>query len=131
MAKNDAQFGRIVAVCAGSQKGAPKRNVGQAQLAKNFGLSGDCDAGPGGHQLALIQRSAYAADGDGPQKYGALGENLVVEGIDLASLAPGSNLRSGDALMLLAGPDPAGGPLFHAKVLLAGIVTEGDLIHLD
>ncbi|MDR1051943.1 MAG: hypothetical protein LBP95_12930 [Deltaproteobacteria bacterium] len=122
--------GTVLAVCAGREKGRPKRRVGQAQLVRNFGLSGDCDAGPGGGRLTLLSREGRPAPspGDPGAGCGSLGENLVVGGLDLASLPPGSRLRCGDALLSLLGEAPEGGGLFLAGVVLAGIVTEGDVI---
>jgi hypothetical protein len=125
-------FGRLLAVCAGRQKGGPKRSVGQAQLARGFGLSGDADAGPGGRQLALLDPAALdpgQAPGPG-SSWGSLGENLVIEGLDLRALPPGTRLRIGDALVELTGPEP-GGPLVTARVRLAGIVTAGDQVAVE
>ncbi|MDR1546841.1 MAG: hypothetical protein LBU12_09090 [Deltaproteobacteria bacterium] len=122
---------RIIAVCVGDVKGGAKRRVGQAQLAKNFGLSGDADVGPHGRQLALLDQADFAARGEPAAAYGAGGENLVIEGLDLRQLKPGTKLRSGDALMELVellGPERL---LYRAKALLAGIVTEGDQIYVE
>jgi MOSC domain-containing protein YiiM len=120
---------RVLAICAGRQKGQPKRNVGQGQLLKNFGLSGDCDTGPNSNQLLLVSLNDWTRQKD--QKpdlvYGALGENLVVS-LDLTHLPSGTRLRSGDALMELTQADP---PFYAAKVILAGIVTEGDPIIIE
>jgi hypothetical protein len=103
--------------------------VGQAQLAKNFGLSGDADTGPLSRQLALLDLARLPAGAAG-QPFGSLGENLVAEGLDLAALPPGTTLRIGDALLELAGP-LEGGPLVAAKVRLGGIVTEGDQLVVE
>jgi hypothetical protein len=123
---------RIVAVCVGGAKGAPKRPVGQAQLVKNFGLSGDADTGPDARQVTLLDRAGYPARGEAnpPPRPGAFGENLLLDGLDLASLAPGTTLRAGDALLVLYGRIP-GGPLYGARVRLAGIVTEGEQIVVE
>jgi hypothetical protein len=128
--KNDP-VGRILAVCAGRIISEPKKRVGQAQLVKNFGLSGDCEAGPGGPVYLLSQKDYLAHWENIPDlldlKYGFLGENLVVT-LDLSDLKIGTRLRAGDALMELTQANP---PLYRTRVLLAGIITEGDPIIIE
>jgi MOSC domain-containing protein YiiM len=106
--------------------------VGQAQIAKNFGLSGDADVGPHARQLALLDLDDFSAlaVADPTAWYGSSGENMVVEGLGLKNLRPGTRIRSGDALMELVGPEP-GGRLFRARAILAGIVTEEDQILVE
>ncbi|MDR0354726.1 MAG: hypothetical protein LBJ64_03190 [Deltaproteobacteria bacterium] len=125
-------MGQIVAICVGDLKGGPKRRVGQAQLARNFGLSGDADAGAHGRQVALLDEADYLSERalDPNRSFGAAGENLVVSGLDLRALNKGATLRSGDALIEFVGPI-AGGRLFEAKARLAGIITEGDQILVE
>jgi TatD DNase family protein len=119
----------VAAVCAGRETGRPKKNIGQAQLLKNFGLSGDCDAGPAGPQLQLMSLGDFNLQkAELPHLlFGQLGENLVVT-LDLAHLSPGTRLRAGDALLELSSASP---PLYQAKVILPGIVTEGDTINVE
>ena len=130
--------GRVVAVCAGRVRGGPKRSVGQGQLTKNFGLSGDADVGPDSRQVGLLDLRD-APEGGGPP-WGASGENLVVEGLSLRDLPIGATLRIGDALLEISGPaEPAPfsaerlapASIIAAKVRLAGIVTEGDQVEVE
>ncbi|MDR1083989.1 MAG: hypothetical protein LBP22_03810 [Deltaproteobacteria bacterium] len=124
----DETGGRILAVCAGRKIGEPKKSVGQAQLVRNFGLSGDCDAGPGSQLYLLSQKDFLALKEINPALvYGASGENLAVT-MDLTLLPPGTRLRSGDALLELTAVKS---PLCGARVILAGIVTEGDPILVE
>jgi MOSC domain-containing protein YiiM len=120
---------RILAVCAGRQKGQPKRSIGQGQLLRNFGLSGDCDTGPDSEQIILVSQGDWTElKNQNPSLiYGELGENLVVS-LNLAPLPIGTRLRSGDALMELTRAEP---PLYAARVILNGIVTEGDPIVVE
>ncbi|MDR2456053.1 MAG: hypothetical protein LBE49_05600 [Deltaproteobacteria bacterium] len=122
-------LGRIVAVCVGRLRGGPKRPVGQAQLAKNFGLSGDADTGPASRQVALLDVRDAPAGAVGPP-WGSMGENLVLEGLPLRDYPAGTKMRIGDALLELGG-SAEGGPMVCAKVLLAGIVTEGDQASIE
>ncbi|MDR3205349.1 MAG: hypothetical protein LBV23_11530 [Deltaproteobacteria bacterium] len=121
--------GRLLAVLAGRAPGEPKRNVGQAQLVKNFGLSGDCDSGPKGRQLALLSQVDWQKSKEvhPDLSFGALGENLVVS-LELAQLPKGARLRISDALIELTAYKA---PLYEAKVVLAGIVTEGDPVVIE
>ncbi|MDR2442975.1 MAG: hypothetical protein LBE31_05585 [Deltaproteobacteria bacterium] len=121
---------RIVAVCVGDVKGGPKRRVGQAQLVKNFGLSGDADSGALGRQVSLLSTGLKMAPVGEEQPPGSKGENLAVSGLDLASIKPGTTLRCGDALLEFVGPIE-GTSLYQAKVRLAGIVTEGDQLVIE
>jgi MOSC domain-containing protein YiiM len=124
----DEADGRILAVCAGRKIGEPKKSVGQAQLVRNFGLSGDCEAEPGGQLYLLSQKDFLALKRINPALiYGISGENLAVT-MDLTPLPPGTRLRSGDALLELT---TVKSPLYRARVILAGIVTEGDQILVE
>ncbi|MDR2387318.1 MAG: hypothetical protein LBE80_07030 [Deltaproteobacteria bacterium] len=119
--------GRILAVCAGRQKGQAKRNVGQGQLLKNFGLSGDCDTGPSSSQLVISCQDDQALANGPVGGWGLRGENLVIT-LDLTGIPVGTRLRSQDALIELTGTK---GPFFTARVLLPGIVTQGDPIIVE
>lgn len=126
--KRKVGIGRVVAVCVGRVRGGPKRSVGQAQLNKNFGLSGDADVGPDSRQVALLDVKDAPA---GPKAaWGSLGENLVVEGLPLRDYTLGTKIRIGDVLLELTGLEMVG-PLVTAKVCLAGIVTEGDQLVVE
>jgi len=94
-------MGKILAVCVSTQKGTPKKNVGEARLVENHGLEGDAHAGNGPRQVSLLshdkiqafrEKGAEVADGD-------FGENLVVEGFDLKSLPVGTRLKCGEVLL--------------------------------
>ena len=126
--RDKAGIGRLLAVCAGRVRFGPKRPVGQAQLNKNFGVSGDADVGSDSRQVALLDlRDAPEGAGN---PWGSLGENLVVEGLPLRDYPIGTTIRIGDALLELTGPETFG-PLVTAKVRLAGIVTEGDQLVVE
>ncbi|MDR1607819.1 MAG: hypothetical protein LBT38_05345 [Deltaproteobacteria bacterium] len=118
--------GRILSVSLSSQPG-PKRSVGQAQLVKNHGLNGDLDSR--NHFLTLLAETDFLAQKalKPDLKPGALGENLLVT-LTLNHLPLGQRLRSGDALLELT---ESLNPLFRARVILDGIVTEGDQIILE
>ena len=100
-------MGKIVAVCISEKKGTAKQNVFQGELIENHGLKGDAHAGDShqNHQnhrqvslLSLEKTEEFRMKGADVQD-GAFGENLIVQGIDLRSLVPGTLLRCGSALL--------------------------------
>jgi len=94
-----------------SQGGLPKRPVERA-VAGPFGLEGDAFAHPeihGGSEQALLLVLREVVDeltGQGfPLFYGALGENLTVEGLDRRTLSAGQRYRVGyDVIIRLTKP---------------------------
>lgn len=92
---------KVVAICTSEKKGTQKGNVGQAEMIENHGIKGDAHAGDWHRQVSLLayekieafkKRGIDVADG-------AFGENLIVEGIDLAKLPVGTKLIAGDIEM--------------------------------
>lgn len=90
-----------------SRGGVPKRAVSRAMITY-AGLEGDSWAHPqfhGGPDQKVLIAGAEAIDelaAEGfPVFYGALGENLTVRGVPLASLRAGQTWRAGDALIAL------------------------------
>lgn len=93
--------GIVRAVCISERKGTAKHTVQRCLLRTNHGLDGDAHAGNWHRQVSLLSQekiNAFNAAG-GAVNDGAFGENLVVEGLDLARLPLGSQLRIGTALL--------------------------------
>ena len=139
--------GIIKAVCTNLAKGTEKANVHSALLRENWGIEGDAHAGNWHRQVSLLSwqkvhefnlQGAAVTDG-------AFGENLLVDGIDLAKLPVGTRLRCGDVLLEVT---QIGKECHHdcairkrvgycimphegifARVLEGGTVSEGDEIH--
>ena len=140
--------GQVVAVCRASRTGVPKEPVSQATLVAGHGLAGDAHAGPWHRQLSLLDVAAvHELEGGGPPfPPGTFGENLRLEGVDLAALGPGSRLtvggcelritqvgktchtrcgvweRTGDCVMPRAG--------VFAEVVRGGTVSDGDPVEV-
>lgn len=141
--------GTIRAVCVSAQKGTEKTNVHQAVLKEAWGIVGDAHAGPWHRQVSLLSYQkvqefnllgACVSDG-------AFGENLLVDGIDCASLPVGARLRCGDVLLEITqiGKEchqacairqrvgtcimPHQG--IFARVITGGEIREGDTIVVD
>jgi MOSC domain-containing protein YiiM len=96
-------MGKVAAVCISEVKGEAKREVPEVELVENHGVLGDAHAGAWHRQVSLLSlqkiedfraKGAKAANG-------AFGENIIVDGIDLASLRPGTKFFCGEALLEL------------------------------
>ncbi len=91
----------VVAVCTSDKKGVAKHSVDCATLTPGHGIEHDAHAGPWHRQVSLLslekvedfrRRGAIAP-------FGCFGENLVVQGIDFASLPVGTQLRCNSVLL--------------------------------
>ena len=94
-------MGRITAICVSERKGTQKHYVEQAEFRAEHGIVGDAHAGPWHRQVSLLNKEkidAFRARG-AKVGDGAFGENVIVEGIDFASLPLGVKFRSGDVLL--------------------------------
>lgn len=89
--------GRISALSVSRQKGTPKTNVPEAELKADWGLVGDAHAGAGPRQVSLLAIESIQALRDQGRVVppGGLGENVTLEGLDLAAMKVGSRLRIG------------------------------------
>jgi molybdenum cofactor synthesis domain-containing protein len=93
--------GIVKAVCISGEKGVAKKDIGGGELIARHGLKGDAHAGDWHRQISLLSLQkieAFRAKG-AEVEYGAFGENLVVDGIDFASLPVGTKFRCGEALL--------------------------------
>jgi TatD DNase family protein len=94
-------MGKVVAVCLSAEKGTEKKDAGRAELIARHGLKGDAHAGDWHRQVSLLSLQkieTFRAKG-ADVEYGAFGENIVVDGIDFASLPVGTILHCGEALL--------------------------------
>ena len=149
-----------------SPGGLPKRAVREGFI-QSLGLDGDAHAHPnihGGPRKAILLIAAEVITeltGRGyPLFYGALGENLTVQGLSFSDLRIGDQLRAGEALLEITQPrgpctalhiygealpkdiydarvkalDPTsphwGMSGFYARVLTPGCVRPNDIIEL-
>jgi len=94
-------MGRIVAICTSVKKGTKKEEVKEIELVEDFGLKGDAHGGKWHRQVSLLAKEeidSFNKKG-GKVVYGDFGENLVTEGIDLASLSVGDKVIIGESLI--------------------------------
>ena len=93
--------GVVIAVCLAAQKGQQKKEVPIAQLLRHWGIEGDAHAGSGHRQVSLLSYEKvqkFNIKGAGVN-HGDFGENLIIDGIDLAILPVGTLLRCGSILL--------------------------------
>ncbi len=140
--------GIVTAVCISQERGTAKRDVGKAELRSNHGLLGDAHAGNWHRQVSLLSLEKIRAfnSAGGAVVDGDFGENLVVDGIDLATLPVGAKLRINEALLEVTQIgkqchsrcqifDRVGDCIMpregiFAKVLRDGFVAKGDSIEV-
>lgn len=94
-------MGKIRAICISERRGTKKQEVLQAELKEKWGIVGDAHAGDWHRQVSLLSQEkigAFRSKG-ADVAYGDFGENLVVEGFDLAALPTGTRLKIGDAVL--------------------------------
>lgn len=81
---------------------APMRKLVSVSVIENLGLEGDRHAIPDGSRQVLFMDEETLHRLDLPS--GAVKENITTRGIDLMSLAPGTQLRIGPAVFELTKP---------------------------
>ena len=96
-------MGRVEALCVSVRKGDRKGPVAKATFRAEHGIVGDAHAGPGRRQVSLLAaedidalRRAKLPD----LKPGDFAENVILSGLDLASLGVGSRLCLGRDVVL-------------------------------
>ena len=94
-------MGIIKAICTSAKKGTAKETVCSATLVVGHGIEGDAHAGKWHRQVSLLSWQAieaFKARG-AIVTHGCFGENLVVDGIDFATLPVGTRLSCNDVLL--------------------------------
>jgi len=96
-------MGKIIAVCISEKKGTQKKNIHEAELITDFGIKNDAHAGKWHRQVSLLSYERindFKAEG-ATIVDGAFGENLIVEGFDLAKVPIGTRFRCNDVILEL------------------------------
>ena len=94
-------MGKIEAICISEKKGTVKRPVEEALLVEEFGIRGDAHAGKWHRQVSILgyEKIKEFTEQEGKVEDGDFGENLIVSGIDVDSLAVGDRLLAGDVVL--------------------------------
>lgn len=92
---------KVLAVCTSKHKGTLKKEVNEANFIEDFGIEGDAHAGKWHRQVSLLafEKIDEFRKKGGNVDFGAFGENLVVEGIELNKLPIGQKLEVGEVLL--------------------------------
>lgn len=142
-------MGKVIAVCISEKKGTQKKNVHEVEFVEDWGIKNDAHAGKWHRQVSLLSYDkieAFRARGAEVED-GAFGENLVVEGIDFASLPIGTIFRCNEVILELTqiGKECHNGCAIFQKmgecimpregvftrVLHGGVIREGDELIIE
>lgn len=87
-------MGKVLAICISEKKGTLKTEIKEGKFIEDFGLEGDAHAGKWHRQVSLLsfEKIDEFRNKGGDVDFGAFGENLVVEGLDL------QNIKIGDII---------------------------------
>jgi len=141
---------KVIAVCKSKKKGTKKEPGEQGLLREGYGLVGDAHADCCTHrQVSLLARESinkmrHLGFNVSP---GDFAENLTTEGVDLASLPPGTRMSVGEEVILEVtqiGKDCHTGCAIYreigkcimlkegifAKVICSGLVRAGDPVEV-
>lgn len=93
--------GKVLAVNISEKKGQKKQNVGKAYVDKDWGIKIDAHSGSWHRQISLLSWSSFekmkALGAD--VFYGDFAENITVDGLEVASLPLGTQLKIGEVLL--------------------------------
>lgn len=93
-------MGRIIAICTSKRKGVQKEAVDKAFFRKEHGIVDDAHAGSWHRQVSFLAKEdidAFNKKGANVS-YGAFGENIITEGVDLKKIKVGDELKAGSVL---------------------------------
>lgn len=102
MPPDSVLHGEILSVSLNPRRGIPKLPQPEIELLADHGVEGDRHAGSRSRQVSLLEQEvldALVAVGM-PVGPGVLGENLLVQGLPFAHLAPGERLGAGAEVVL-------------------------------
>jgi molybdenum cofactor synthesis domain-containing protein len=115
---------KLLHVCISAEKGIAKHEVPSISLKVEHGVEGDAHAGDWHRQISLLAHTdiEFMRAKGLNLKPGAMGENLVIDGLDCDELGAGSQLRIGSAMLELTQI----GTVCHAQGAICD--TAGDCI---
>ena len=96
-------MGKVIAVCTSEKKGTQKTSVPEIDVREDWGIQGDAHAGKWHRQVSLLSYEkieAFRARGAEIED-GAFGENIIVQGIDFATLPVGTKFACNDVVLEL------------------------------
>ena len=101
--KRGVFMGKVIAVCTSEKKGTQKTSIPEIDVREDWGIQGDAHAGKWHRQVSLLSYEkieAFRARGAEIED-GAFGENIIVQGIDFATLPVGTKFACNDVVLEL------------------------------
>lgn len=94
---------KLTAICVSNRRGIQKHYVESATLIEDFGIEGDAHAGNWHRQVSLLNKKDIDdfINRGAEVTPGAFGENLIVDGINLATLKMQDRLQIGETILEL------------------------------
>ena len=95
--------GRLHSICIASERGQLKQEVAEAMLITDFGIENDGHAGDWGRQVTCLSWESVLRvnrEKNLEMSPGQFAENLLIEGLDLASVVVGGRLKIGNDVIL-------------------------------
>ena len=131
--------GILKSVCIKSKHDNLMHSIGQADLIKT-GIPNDVHCDGGDFQVSILPKEVideYTKSKGITFKNGDFGENLVIEGLEYKDLKVKDTLTLGDARLEVTKIGSDDGKSQECKndifcrVIVAGIITEGDQVYID
>ena len=136
--------GILKSVCIKSKQDNLIHSIGQADLIKT-GIPNDVHCDGGDLQVSILPKEVideYIKDKGIAFKNGDFGENLIIEGLEYKNLKVKDTLTLGDARLEITqiGSDAGTSDkckndihknYIFCRVIVAGIITEGDPVYID
>lgn len=95
--------GEIIAINISKRRGTQKKEVAEVDLVKGYGVSDDAHGGNWHRQVSLLSFEKITEFNEKGARVGngAFGENIIVSGIDLRHLPVGTQLKIGQAELVV------------------------------
>jgi molybdenum cofactor synthesis domain-containing protein len=94
--------GILKTICISERRGTPKYRIAEADIVKDWGIGGDAHGGKWHRQISLLayEEIQKFREKGAEVEFGAFGENLVVEGLDLGLLPIGTRMYIGETAVI-------------------------------
>ncbi|MCP4230367.1 MAG: MOSC domain-containing protein, partial [bacterium] len=96
-------MGRVEAICISKSKGEKKTQFDEAEFIAEYGINNDVHAGDWHRQVSILPAEEITAmnkRANADIAFGDFAENLVISGLDCASLGLGTTIKLGDNAIL-------------------------------
>ncbi|EOL46388.1 MOSC domain-containing protein [Enterococcus caccae] len=95
--------GEIIGINISERRGTQKKEISEVDLVKGFGLENDAHGGNWHRQVSLLSFEKITEFNERGARVGngAFGENIIVSGVDLRQLPVGSQIRIGQAELVV------------------------------